>query len=189
MMHRPTPTDAVPRRRGRAGWALLGAKALAFLLVLTFVGRELTKQFSSFSVTSLRWRPGWVGLSVLSMVLARGLSVATLRCLLAAAGLPLSWEAMVPAAWIPPLGKYVPGKIASVGGAVWLLHRQGVSSPIAVSTIFLLNALMAQTVEILAERGDDPDIWISYHVPEGDAHNRLMVEKYRSRVPHLYPVP
>lgn len=74
-----------------------------------------------------------------------------------------------------------------------LLDVDGVDQKVAasgtVATCFLLNALMAQTVEILAERGDDPDIWISYHVPEGDAHNRLMVEKYRSRVPHLYPVP
>src|SRR2546430_9668795 len=32
----------------------------------------------------------------------------------------------LPAAWVPQLGKYLPGGIASVGGAVFLLRKQGV---------------------------------------------------------------
>jgi len=74
-----------------------------------------------------------------------------------------------------------------------LLDVEGLAQKVAASgtlaTCFLLNALMARTVEMLVQRGDDPDIWISYHVPEGDDHNRLLVEKYRGRIPHLYPVP
>jgi hypothetical protein len=37
--------------------------------------------------------------------------------LLIAYGFPLTWRVQLPAAWVPQLGKYVPGGVASVGGA------------------------------------------------------------------------
>jgi uncharacterized membrane protein YbhN (UPF0104 family) len=47
----------------------------------------------------------------------------------------------LPAAWVPQLGKYVPGGVASVGGAVYLLRRYGVPGAVGLSVAVLLDAL------------------------------------------------
>src|SRR5205823_5156942 len=61
--------------------------------------------------------------------------------LLIAYGYPLSWRVQLPTAWVPQLGKYVPGGIASVGGAVYLLRKQGVPAAVSLSVAVLHDAL------------------------------------------------
>ena len=53
--------------------------------------------------------------------------------------LPLRWMPSV--TWVPLLGKFVPGKVASVAGATYVLKKAGVPAMIALSVFVLLDAL------------------------------------------------
>lgn len=57
-----------------------------------------------------------------------------------------------------------------------------------IATCFALNCMMSETIQLLADKGHKPDIWISNNIPGCDEHNSPMVEKYRGRIHHLYPV-
>ena len=73
-----------------------------------------------------------------------------------------------------------------------VIRRPGVSQPILpTSTLagcFALWVLMGRTIELLAESGARPEIWMSNNVPGGTERNARYVEKYRARIHHLYPV-
>ncbi len=53
-----------------------------------------------------------------------------------------NWRALLTIAWIPPLGTYLPGKVASVVGGIWLLRRHGVPETVAFSVVFIIQGLL-----------------------------------------------
>lgn len=58
----------------------------------------------------------------------------------------------------------------------------------AVSTVAgaaILQAVTAQAVENLVQRGLPPDVFASSNIDGGDEINRRHIEKYRRRIPHL----
>lgn len=58
--------------------------------------------------------------------------------------------------------------------------RSGATSTVAGSAI--LQAVSAQVATILIERGHEPPVFMSANLPEGDAHNRTMLARYRPRL-------
>ncbi len=66
------------------------------------------------------------------------------------------------------------------------LELEGLPVKVApVSTIantFIVHSISALTAKKLAERGVEPPIWISIHVPGGKEHNEDMMDKYRPRI-------
>ena len=55
----------------------------------------------------------------------------------------------------------------------------------ATSTLIgaaILQSMTVQAAALLAERGLEPPVFVSANVPEGDAHNREMIARYRSRL-------
>ncbi len=46
----------------------------------------------------------------------------------------------------------------------------------------IVEAIAVQTAAILAERGFAPPVLVSSNLPEGDAHNRALVERYQRRL-------
>lgn len=54
-------------------------------------------------------------------------------------------------------------------------------------TCFVLNCLMSETIKLIAEKGGDPEIWISNNIPGCYEHNQPLIDKYRHRIHHLYP--
>ncbi|HUV07135.1 MAG TPA: sugar isomerase domain-containing protein [Spirochaetia bacterium] len=62
-----------------------------------------------------------------------------------------------------------------------------VTSTATIATVFVMNWLMTRTAQEIGNLGHKPDIWLSNNIPGGDEHNRQFVEKYRGRIPHLYP--
>jgi uncharacterized phosphosugar-binding protein len=61
-------------------------------------------------------------------------------------------------------------------------------SPIStLVSITMLNAIVAQTARNLVALGKQPPVFISANVPEGDAHNQKMLEKYWRRLTR-YPM-
>jgi hypothetical protein len=133
------PPPAVEAARSR--W-LTALTMLLFVAVLVLVGRALVRQFLSvrWSQMELRWWPA--ALAVAATVLSRGLGVLAYRRLLAPAPRLPDWPEMMVVAWLPPLGRYLPGKVASLAGAIWLLRRYDVPAALAVSAVFIMNGLM-----------------------------------------------
>ncbi len=61
-------------------------------------------------------------------------------------------------------------------------------SPVStLISVAMLNAIVAQTTHNLIAAGKQPPVFISANVPEGDAHNQQIVEKYWRRLTH-YPL-
>jgi uncharacterized membrane protein YbhN (UPF0104 family) len=52
---------------------------------------------------------------------------------------------MAAVAWVPPLGKYVPGKVASVAGAILMLQRFKIPATIAISVVLAMDGLALVT--------------------------------------------
>ncbi|MFA6929339.1 MAG: sugar isomerase domain-containing protein [Lentisphaeria bacterium] len=57
-----------------------------------------------------------------------------------------------------------------------------------IVTCFVLNCIMTETICKLVEKGVKPEIWISNNIPGCDEHNNPLVDKYKHRIHHLYPV-
>ena len=54
----------------------------------------------------------------------------------------------------------------------------------SITGMFVINALVAQGIENALARGRAPEIYISSN-SDGDAHNNVLLEKYRGRIRHL----
>ncbi|MFC1960145.1 sugar isomerase domain-containing protein [Chloroflexota bacterium] len=52
-------------------------------------------------------------------------------------------------------------------------------------SVSMLNAIVAQTATNLMEQGITPPVLISANVPEGDAHNQSLSDKYWPRLTHF----
>jgi uncharacterized phosphosugar-binding protein len=70
-----------------------------------------------------------------------------------------------------------------------VLEIKGIKQKVApVSTIinsFIVNSIVARTVEKLIEKGIDPPIWTSANIPGGEEVNKKWIEKYKGRIKHL----
>jgi uncharacterized phosphosugar-binding protein len=75
------------------------------------------------------------------------------------------------------------------GDAVVELPESGwrVAPISTVTSVAMLNAIVAQTAHNLSASGIQPPVFISANLPEGDAHNQQVVKKYWQRLTH-YPL-
>ncbi len=119
-------------------------------MVLFLAGRLLLEQFLSVRWSEIQFSPLLLAAGALMILVGQGLSVVAYRRVLAGFGPKLEWKQMSVIAYLPLAGKYVPGKVASVAGAVWLLHRNRVPTAVSVSVVFILNGLMVLVGLILA---------------------------------------
>lgn len=51
------------------------------------------------------------------------------------------WRVMMVVSWIPPLGKYIPGKVAALAGTIYLLRRHGIPATIAFSVAVIQDGM------------------------------------------------
>ncbi len=112
-----------------------------FAAVLAFVGKKLVVNFRDVAWSEINFHWGWLVLSAAFVAATKFMTVSNYRDLLAGFGHktpPVAWAAV---AWIPQLGKYVPGKVASVAGAAWLLEKFGVPMSVTTAIVFLLTGL------------------------------------------------
>jgi len=137
-------------RRGKAAiWRRLARWGL-LLVVLVFVGRLLIRQIAAEDWSKIHFTPIYLVLAFLSALAARGMVVLSYRGVLAGFGIRPRWGRSMTIAWLPLAGKYVPGKFASVAGAVWLLRRNNVGTAPAVSAVFIINGLLVMVGLIVA---------------------------------------
>ena len=142
----PTPAaarivgpSAAPHRL-RTG-LILTAKLVALAIVLYFVVRALVDGFRAVPWNEVTLLPGFVALAVAAMTASKILSFFTYVALMGQDGRAAGWRILMAAAWVPPLGKYVPGKVASVAWAIMLLGARHVPTAVVVRTVFLQGAL------------------------------------------------
>jgi uncharacterized membrane protein YbhN (UPF0104 family) len=116
-----------------------------FLGVLAFVIGALAGQFAQVDWTTLRI--GWAGVAFCALCLlgVPVVQMASYRALLGSYTRPPDWRAMAAIAWVPPMGKYVPGKVASILGAVYLLRRFNITSAVALSVVLAMDGIAVLT--------------------------------------------
>ena len=111
------------------------------LVVLAFVAWALVRQFRQVPWAEVQWRALPAAAAIACIAGVSAMQLLARWTLLIAYGYPLRWRVQLAAAWVPQLGKYVPGGIASIGGAVYLLRRHGVPAAVGLSVAVLLDAL------------------------------------------------
>lgn len=129
-------------RGPRRGFPLTQAVKLALLvLVLCFVGWALWKQFKliDFSTLSFSFLP--LLASFLFLFAVSSVQMISYRSLLSAYAHAPRWREMAAVAWVPPLGKYVPGKVAALLGAMYMLKKFKIPGSVAVSVVLALDGL------------------------------------------------
>ena len=116
-------------------------KAVVLFVVLAFVGWALVGQFKRIDWATIEFRAAPVVVATLLLVGVSTVQMISYRSLLGAYAAPPPWRAMAAVAWIPPLGKYVPGKVGALVGAIYMLRRFGVPAAAAVSVVLVLDGL------------------------------------------------
>ncbi|NPA97544.1 MAG: SIS domain-containing protein [Crenarchaeota archaeon] len=77
---------------------------------------------------------------------------------------------------------YIDNKVPR-GDAVLDLGIPTKVSPVStILNCFIGNTLIARAVQILLEKGVEPPIWVSSHLPEAREHNRRLFEKFKGRI-------
>jgi hypothetical protein len=119
------------------------AKYAALAVVLACVVWAMHRELSKTTWADVQrlwpdWR--WATLAGLCLVGVNVVQMARYRSLLVAYGASPTWRQMAAIAWIPPLGKYVPGSVWALGAAIAMLRRFGVNVVVAVSVVIMVDA-------------------------------------------------
>ncbi|NPA99219.1 MAG: SIS domain-containing protein [Crenarchaeota archaeon] len=57
------------------------------------------------------------------------------------------------------------------------------TSPVStIANTFIVNSIVAQTTQLLLEKGIEPPVWLSAHLPGAMEYNLKQLEKYRGRI-------
>ena len=102
-----------------------------FVVILYLVGKSLSQQLSQVELSTHLILNRFVFFSLFFETGARFFVGMTYALLLRYFSSPLSIKLSIGISWVSLLGKYLPGKIALVAGAVYLLKKQKVPMPIA----------------------------------------------------------
>lgn len=125
----------------RRRWLLLLLKWFLFGVVLFLVGRALLGHLRRADWSAVTFRPGLGALSAVCLLAVFGVQMLSYRSLLGAFVPPLPWRGVIVVTWVPLLGKYVPGKVAAIATAVFLLRRWRVSASVTLSVLLILDGL------------------------------------------------
>ena len=119
-------------------------RAVQFLLcaaVVIAVAWTLVKQLKLVDWAHVRFAPLPSLLSILALLGVSACQVAARWTLLSAYNQRIGWRIQLAASWIPQLGKYLPGGVASIAGIVFILRKYKVPGAVAVSVAVLLDAM------------------------------------------------
>lgn len=116
-------------------------KWLLFVVVLAFVAHALSEQFRKIEWAAVRVRPLPLIGAFLCLLAVPPVQLLSYRTLLSAYAHTPPLRVMAVVAWIPPLGKYIPGKVASIAGAVLLLRRFDIPAAVALGVVIVMDGL------------------------------------------------
>jgi uncharacterized membrane protein YbhN (UPF0104 family) len=133
--------DPSPAARRKSSPLLQIIKWIVFVVVLVYVGRALLDQFRKVQWADVHFQPLQILAGMLCLLLVPLVQLVSYRTLLGAYTHAPPLRVMAVVAWIPPLGKYVPGKVASLVGAVMILRRFHIPAPVALSVVLVMDGL------------------------------------------------
>jgi uncharacterized membrane protein YbhN (UPF0104 family) len=116
-------------------------KWILFFIVLAYVIYALKAQFEKITWSQLHFRVLPILGAFVCLLLVPPVQLISYRTLLGAYAQTPPLRVMAVVAWIPPLGKYVPGKVASLVGAVYILRKFQIPAAIAVSVVLAMDGL------------------------------------------------
>lgn len=116
-------------------------KSVLFLLVLIGVGYAIYQQWQRIDFAQVTVRPVPMVLALGMLIGVSTVQMISYRTLLQAYAHAPQWRAMLAVAWVPPLGKYIPGKVAALMAAMALLKRFSIPTAVAVSVVLVLDGL------------------------------------------------
>lgn len=131
-------------KSSRAIWVRLLKWAL-FLVLILFVGRALWRQIAKLDWSTIHFHPIPLIGAAIALAIVYAARTISFRILLAGYDVPLSWREAAVVGWIPQIGKYIPGQVASLAGAVALLRRFKVAGPIALAVVLVMDGLAVLT--------------------------------------------
>jgi uncharacterized membrane protein YbhN (UPF0104 family) len=140
----PPHPGPLPGREGakpRASVVAATIKWLLFIIVLAFVVHALKNQFVKIDWSTVRFRGLPLVGAFLCLIAVPPVQLLSYRTLLGAYAHTPPLRVMAAVAWIPPLGKYVPGKVASLAGAVLILRRFKIPAAVALSVVIVMDGL------------------------------------------------
>lgn len=135
------------------------------ILVLALVAKYVNTNWQAVETVRLPRPQFLLPASALGLLALFGVSYIC-RSLLALHGVSVSYFKAIGLFFVPMLGKYVPGKMWSILGAVWIYSREGVPKQIAVACIALITliAVISATVvgvPLSVQRGlASAELWI-----------------------------
>lgn len=110
-------------------------------IVFSLVGYALYQQWQKIDFSQVTIRPLPLILSLVALVGVSTVQMISYRTLLGAYAHAPTWKQMLAVAWVPPLGKYVPGKVAALMAAMTILRRFAIPTAVAVSVVLVLDGL------------------------------------------------
>jgi len=129
----------------------LALPVVVALVVLALVGRTVAANWRSYrSLTfALNLRPGWLLLSLASLVVVSALQIESWRRILSGWAQPLRFVAGARIWFLANLGRYVPGKVWSVAGMMVLAEHEGVQRWAAAASAVAVQAVGIGTAAML----------------------------------------
>ena len=118
-------------------------QGVLLLVTLGWAGLALSRQWdqvrASAALATVHW--GWIALASFIVLATYALLIQSWRLLLAGWGSPLKYDAAVRIWTIANLGRYVPGKVWSIGALGLLARREGASG-VAAAAAAILGTLL-----------------------------------------------
>lgn len=146
-----TEPDAEPlSTRGRRRWPVL-AKGALLIIVVAWVAREVDARLGQVSLDGIPIDYRWMSLGALLSLLASALMAPVTFLAQRAVGVNAGFQAALVAAWGSAVAKYVPGKVASLIGAIALYNSFGVpmSKVVLISVVSALATFSALAVVLI----------------------------------------
>ncbi len=116
---------------------------LLLMILLYFVGKAIIKQISNIHWETLKVNYVFLLLALLSDIITRVFGGILYSSLLTRLNSFLPYRIAMSISWLSLLGKYIPGKIAILGSAMYLLSLYKVRPEIAAIVPVMANGLVA----------------------------------------------
>ncbi len=123
--------------RARLRWATFGLQLLVIAVVFYFIGRTVVDLWPQIVAIDWRMDPLPFALSIVSGLACQGLLIVGWRLSLRLVGAQISWAGAIESQAIGQLAKYVPGKVMTLLGKVYLAAQAGVPESQATLAMFV----------------------------------------------------
>ncbi|MBM3471660.1 MAG: hypothetical protein FJX75_00125 [Armatimonadetes bacterium] len=121
----------------RLKWLTLGLQCVVIALVFYFIGRTVVELWPK--IVAIEWHldPPLFVASIIVGLACQGLLIVGWRLSLRLVGAPISWGGAIESQAVGQLAKYVPGKVMTLVGKVYLAGRAGVPESQATLAMFI----------------------------------------------------